>query len=173
MKASALGRAYATVGPGESGDDAPVNHAGVGGSTRSTRGRPEDEARQGTAVKRGPTSTRAVDDLPPPERWVTWRLDRGSWIEDDREDDNGNNLCSLVPLMNDPRMLGRNRPGKFDQRLGRSLFPPIVSPLDALNKLASDMMVSAEFHALPRRWATGLKRTTSLTRPVRRSTRTR
>ncbi len=58
--------------------------------------------------------------------------------------------------MNDPRILGRNRPGKFDQRLGRSVFHPIVSPLDALNKLASDMMVSAEFHALPRRFATGL-----------------
>jgi hypothetical protein len=28
---------------------------------------------------------------------------------------------------------------------------------DAANKIATDMMVSAEYHAMPRRWAFGLK----------------
>jgi len=152
----ALGRAYATVGPGESDDDAPVI------TLESAFDAIHEDDPKTKRVKHGVKRWTDLDKkrwmtYHHQNGWVTWRLDRGSWIEDDREDDNGNNLCSLVPLMNDPRMLGRNRPGKFDQRLGRSVFHPIVSPLDALNKLASDMMVSAEFHALPRRFATGLK----------------
>lgn len=151
----ALGRAYATVGPGESDDDAPVI------TLESAFDAIHEDDPKTKRVKHGVKRWTDLDKkrwmtYHHQDGWVTWRLDRGSWIEDDREDDNGNNLCSLVPLMNDPRMLGRNRPGKFDQRLGRSVFHPIVSPLDALNKLASDMMVSAEFHALPRRFATGL-----------------
>jgi hypothetical protein len=151
----ALGRAYATVGPGESDDDAPVI------TLESAFDAIHEDDPKTKRVKHGVKRWTDLDKtrwmtFHHQNGWVTWRLDRGTWTEDDREDDNGNNLCSLVPLMNDPRTLGRNRPGKFDQRLGRSVFHPIVSPLDALNKLASDMMVSAEFHALPRRWATGM-----------------
>lgn len=151
----ALGRAYATVGPGESDDDAPVI------TLESAFDAIHEDDPRTKRVKHGVKRWTDLDKtrwmtFHHQNGWVTWRLERGTWIEDSREDDNGNNLCSLVPLMNDPRILGRNRPGKFDQRLGRSVFHPIVSPLDALNKLASDMMVSAEFHALPRRFATGL-----------------
>lgn len=151
----ALGRAYATVGPGDTEDDAPVI------TLESAFDAIHEDDPKTKRVKHGVKRWTDLDKtrwmtFHHQNGWVTWRLDRGTWIEDDREDDNGNNLCSLVPLMNDPRILGRNRPGKFDQRLGRSVFHPIVSPLDALNKLASDMMVSAEFHALPRRFATGL-----------------
>jgi hypothetical protein len=32
----------------------------------------------------------------------------------------------------------------------------VVPLLDAINKLATDMMVSSEYHAMPRRWAVGL-----------------
>lgn len=152
----ALGRAYATVGPGESDDDAPII------TLESAFDAIHEDDPKTKRVKHGVKRWTDLDKtrwmtFHHQNGWVTWRLDRGTWIEDDREDDNGNNLCSLVPLMNDPRMLGRNRPGKFDQRLGRSAFHSIVSPLDALNKMASDMMVSGEFHALPRRWGTGLE----------------
>lgn len=152
----ALGRAYATVGPGESADDAPVI------TLESAFDAIHEDDPRTKRVKHGLKRWTDLDKtrwmtFHHQEGWVTWRRERRSWVEDKREDNNGNGLCSLVPLMNDPRMLGRNRPGKFDQRLGRSVFHPIVSPLDALNKLASDMMVSAEFHALPRRFATGLK----------------
>src|SRR5690606_38916593 len=87
---------------------------------------------------------------------VTWYMSGGKWREDDQTDANDQGLCAVVPLPNHPRVRGRSRPGKFDQRLGRSVFHPIISPLDGLNKFASDMMVSGEFHALPRRWGTGL-----------------
>jgi hypothetical protein len=67
------------------------------------------------------------------------------------------NLCRMVPLVNDPRTLGRVRGAEgFDQRLGRSVFHDVIGPVDALNKVLTDMMTSAEFHAMPRRWATGL-----------------
>lgn len=53
----------------------------------------------------------------------------------------------VVPLVNNPRIL---RPD------GRSEFSDVISVADALNKMATDMMVSGEYHAMPRRWATAL-----------------
>ncbi len=89
------------------------------------------------------------------EGWTTWYRKSGEW-EEDKSESHDYKMCQLVPLPNDPRSLGRYRPGKFDQRLGRSVFHDVIPIMDALNKIASDMMTSAEFHALPRRWATGL-----------------
>jgi hypothetical protein len=86
---------------------------------------------------------------------VTFRRVRGAWVEDSSDEDDFK-LVRLTPLINQPRMLGRHRPGRFDQRLGRSIFHPIIPLADAVNKLVTDMMVSAEFHAMPRRWAVGL-----------------
>jgi hypothetical protein len=42
--------------------------------------------------------------------------------------------------------------------LGRSEFEPVIPIADAANKMATDMMVSGEFHAMPRRWALGMAR---------------
>ena len=53
----------------------------------------------------------------------------------------------VVPLVNNPRIM---RPD------GRSEFVDVISIADALNKMATDMMVSGEYHAMPRRWATAL-----------------
>jgi hypothetical protein len=49
--------------------------------------------------------------------------------------------------VNNPRIL---RPD------GRSEFSDIIEIADALNKMATDMMISGEYHAMPRRWATAL-----------------
>jgi hypothetical protein len=54
----------------------------------------------------------------------------------------------VVPLVNRPRIL---RPD------GLSEFQDVIPVADAANKMATDMMVSAEFHAMPRRWAVGMK----------------
>jgi hypothetical protein len=54
----------------------------------------------------------------------------------------------MVPLVNRPRIL---RPD------GVSEFHDVLPIADALNKIATDMMVSGEYHAMPRRWAFGLK----------------
>lgn len=150
----ALSRGYAMVGPAETDDDAPVI------TIESPFDAIHEDDPRTKRVKHGIKRWTDLDKT----RWmtflhtegsVTWRYERSEWREDERDDHNFG-LCSLVPLMNDPRVLGRARPGKFDQRLGRSVFHSVLSPLDALNKMASDMMVSGEFHALPRRWGTGL-----------------
>jgi hypothetical protein len=55
----------------------------------------------------------------------------------------------LVPLANKPRIKLRD---------GQCEFEAIISIADAANKIATDMMTSAEYHAMPRRWAFGLKK---------------
>lgn len=40
---------------------------------------------------------------------------------------------------------------------GESELADSVKIADAINKLATDMMVASEFHAMPRRWATGIE----------------
>jgi hypothetical protein len=55
----------------------------------------------------------------------------------------------LVPLVNRPRIKARD---------GRSEFASVLGLADAANKIATDMMTSAEYHAMPRRWAFGLKK---------------
>ncbi|RCL91805.1 MAG: phage portal protein [Microbacterium sp.] len=150
----ALGRGYVTVGPGDDDDDAPV--VTIESAFDAIH---EDDPRT-KKVKHGIKKWTDTDKT----RWMTyhhlngwasWYWKSGEWAFD-KEETTDYKLCGLVPLMNDPRLLGRSRPGKFDQRIGRPVFHPIVSELDALNKFAWDMMVSGEFHALPRRWGTGL-----------------
>lgn len=54
----------------------------------------------------------------------------------------------IVPMVNKGRVLNRE---------GRSELRPVMPLADAINKLATDMMVTSEFHASPRRWATGIQ----------------
>lgn len=44
-----------------------------------------------------------------------------------------------------------------DMLNGESELTDVVHLADAINKLATDMMVASEFHAMPRRWATGIE----------------
>lgn len=152
-----LGRSYVAVGAGDD-DDLPLI------TIESAFDAIHEDDPRTKQVRHGLKRWRDPDG----ERWltyfhregtVTFRKKRGrvsDWVEESRAEGNDQNLCALVPLMNDPRALGRARPGKADQRLGKPVFHPVVPVLDALNKTASDMMTSAEFHAMPRRWATGV-----------------
>lgn len=148
----ALGRSYAIVGEGD--DDVPLMTVESPFEAIHEDDPRTHEVKHGVKVWTELDKTRFVSLYHPNGR-QTWFRKSGAWVEDSSET-NDFNLCRMVPLMNDPRMLGRYRAGKFDQRLGKSVFHDIVPLMDALNKIASDMMVSAEFHALPRRWATGL-----------------
>jgi hypothetical protein len=49
-----------------------------------------------------------------------------------------------------------NRP-RLDDLRGRSEIVDVIPLTQAINKLATDMMVSSEFHAMPRRYATGIQ----------------
>lgn len=54
----------------------------------------------------------------------------------------------VVPIVNRPRLIDMD---------GESEMADIIPLVDAVNKLATDMMVSAEYHAMPRRWATNME----------------
>ena len=84
--------------------------------------------------------------LPDSTRWFV--KDVGKWVEDkDNEPDlHGLGVVPVVPIVNRPRL---RRPG------GKSELASIIPISNAANKIATDMMVSAEFHAMPRRWALG------------------
>jgi hypothetical protein len=150
----ALGRSYTIVGEGE--DDIPLITAESPFEAIHEDDPRTHEVKYGLKRWTDEEKTVWVDVFHPNGR-VTWRQagkDK-KWVLDSSED-NDFNLCRMVPLINDPRILGRVRPGRPDQRLGRSVFQDIIGPVDALNKSLVDMMVSAEFHAMPRRYATGL-----------------
>jgi hypothetical protein len=54
----------------------------------------------------------------------------------------------VVPLLNRPRLLNPD---------GESELTDVMPLADAINKLASDMIVTSEFSAMPRRYATGIQ----------------
>ncbi len=54
----------------------------------------------------------------------------------------------VVPLVNRPRVLNFN---------GESELTDVIPMSDAVNKLATDLLVASEYSAMPRRWATGLQ----------------
>jgi Phage portal protein, SPP1 Gp6-like len=56
-------------------------------------------------------------------------------------------VVPIVPFLN-----------RYDLDLpdGESELADVIHLADAINKLATDMMVASEFHAMPRRWATGI-----------------
>jgi hypothetical protein len=68
------------------------------------------------------------------------------WVLKDRDPHNLG-VVPVVPLVNRARMLRDN---------GRSEYASVIPIADAANKMATDMMVSGEFHAMPRRWALGM-----------------
>ncbi len=149
----ALSRAYAMVSPNPDSEYPTITAESAFEAIHEDDPRTH-QTRHGLKKWVDPDKTRWMTYLHT-EGWTTWYLKSGEWIEDNSES-HDYKMCQLVPLPNDPRSLGRYRPGKTDQRLGRSVFHDVIPVMDALNKIASDMMTSAEFHALPRRWATGL-----------------
>lgn len=72
----------------------------------------------------------------------------GSWVVA-QSDKHNMGRVPLVPLVNNPRI-------RYPD--GVSEIAPVIGLADAANKMATDMMVSGEYHAMPRRWAFGLKR---------------
>lgn len=146
-----LSRSYVIVGSGDSADDAPV--VTVESPFQVYAQRDPRTRRVVRAVKRWdegePASTaeqHAMLYLPDSTRHMV-RGD-GGWQVTGDVDEHNMSRVPVVPLVNRPRIL---RPD------GISEFHDILPLADAVNKLATDMMVSAEYHAMPRRWAAGVK----------------
>jgi hypothetical protein len=144
FEALALGRCYAIVGSGDEDGDPPVlsiEHPLQVVTRRDPRTR-ETTA----ALKRWKDDDKTQRaQLYTPDATVTLSKKGRSWEEDER-DDHQLGVVTVVPLVHKGRMMRPN---------GRSLFHDIIPIADAANKMATDMMVSGEFHAMPRRWALG------------------
>lgn len=150
-----LSRAYVLVGAGESKDDPAV--VTIESPMQVFARRDPKTRRVIEAVKRwdvgdiganGPLEQHAM--LYVKGRRSEYVNDGGKgWVElPETVDEYDKSIMPVVPLVNQPRIL---RPD------GRSEFTDIVPLADAANKMATDMMVSGEYHAMPRRWAAGLK----------------
>lgn len=148
--ALALGRSYMVVGDGEAVGDAPlvtVESALQMVDIRDARTRRVKSAGKfWTEPGDKPSQDQLWCGVWTPERDATYRRESGGWVLD-WEDKHERGTVSVVPLVNEPRML--------DKR-GRSIFQSLLPLSDGLNKTLTDMMTSMEFHAIPRRWATGL-----------------
>jgi hypothetical protein len=153
----ALGRAYTVVGEGE--DDIPLITAESPFEAIHEDDFRTHEVKYGVKRWTDEDKTIWVDLFHPYGRQTWFQTEKAKkfTLENSLTEENDFNLCRMVPLINDPRILGRVKGAKgYDQRLGRSVFHDVIGPVDALNKTLTDMMTSAEFHAMPRRWATGL-----------------
>ncbi|MET7395609.1 phage portal protein [Dactylosporangium sp. NPDC005572] len=84
-----------------------------------------------------------------PDETRHYRMTSGEWRElPEERDEHGFGVVPVVKWPNEDRLL---RPG------GTSEFRDVIPLADAANKMATDMMISGEFHAMPRRWVFGMK----------------
>lgn len=92
--------------------------------------------------------------LPDMTIWYQWN---GGWQEEDRDEHNLGEV-PVVPLVNRARLRNSRRTGQGALRTqyGHSELSPIIPLSDAANKLATDMMVAAEFVAIPLRGFFGI-----------------
>lgn len=87
--------------------------------------------------------------LPNATIWCNWD---GGWREE-RRDVHNLGVVPVVPVLNAPRLRGTIRParGGAVERMGRSDIEPIKSLSNNASKMATDMMIAAEFVAVPLR----------------------
>jgi hypothetical protein len=152
VDALALRRSYAIVGTNEDDADTPIVTAESALEVFAERDPRTREV--AAAVKRweepgaaGSQPTKMAQLYLPSMR-CTFEQVKGAWAETDRDEHDLGQVL-VVPLANKPRL------GHLE---GTSELRSVVPISDAACKIASDMMVSAEYHAMPRRWATGMAR---------------
>lgn len=150
LESIALSRSYVIVGSPDAEGDAPI--VTVESPLQVFAKRDPRTRRVTAAVKaweEGEGSKKEqhrVLYLPDSTRHVVRGKD--GWVLAGEVDKHELGRVPVVPLVNRPRIL---RPD------GLSEFHDVIPVADAANKMATDMMVSGEFHAMPRRWASGLK----------------
>jgi hypothetical protein len=142
-----LGRFYTITGAGDSADDAPV--ISVESPFQVTTSRDPRTRRTDVGWKSwAEADSSRWGSLYLPDATHLMTMKDGKWASV-RVDQHNMGRVPVVCFAHAPRLLHPD---------GRSVFHDILCVADAVNKIASDMMTSAEFHAMPRRWAFGLKR---------------
>lgn len=140
------GRAYVIVGSPDSDDDAPimtVEHA----SQVMTLEDPRTRLITAAAKRWRDDDKVQWATLYLPASTTTYRKAGRDWVVDGKPDEHQLGEVPVVPLVNRHRLL---------RQLGISEFHDIIPIADAANKMATDMMISGEFHAMPRRWVVGM-----------------
>lgn len=95
------------------------------------------------------TKGEAFGTLYEPDRTIPVAYRDGRWVINGPVDAHNLGTVPVVPLVNRPRILRPN---------GLSEFHDVIPLVDAAIKAATDMMISAEYHAMPRRWVFGMKK---------------
>lgn len=142
VESLALGRAFTLVGADERGDpvvtaESPHQMTVIQDPLRRTK----------SGVKRWHTEDgTAMRSLYLPNLTTHWARSSRSWDLTSEYEADPHDL-GRVPIFS---FLNRCR---IMQGLGQPEFKKVIPIYEALNKMATDMMVGGEFHALPRRWA--------------------
>ena len=149
LDALVLGRSYVIVGSPDDESDDPI--VTVESPFQVFAERDPRTRRVSAAVKRWQEGegTEVVQraTLYLPDSTESFATGKDGWVSAGAADVHELGRVPVVPLVNRPRIL---RPD------GLSEFQDVIPVADAANKMATDMMVSAEYHAMPRRWAVGL-----------------
>lgn len=151
VDALALKRSYVIVGTNEDDEETPIITPESALDVYAER---DPRTRKVTAaIKRWEepgdgTATTKLATLYLPDRRVDFQEEKGEWKQSGEDVHNLGEVL-VVPMANKPRLRHMD---------GTSELHDVVPISDAACKIASDMMVSAEFHAMPRRYATGMSR---------------
>lgn len=161
VDALVMRRAYIAVGSDDDDEDTPLitaespleMFAHIDPRTRKTTAALKRVKTDATFARESERS--AALYLPNSTVWFDWQS--GGWKEQDR-DNHDMGAVSVVPLVNRARLSNAPRRGSNTviRRLGTSELAPIIPLSDAANKVATDMMVAAEFVALPLRGFLGV-----------------
>ena len=153
-----FGRSFAIVGAGDSVGDIPlitVESPLEVHAERDPRTRKVSAAYKTWCEELGDGSKvdHATLYLPGSTSW--WVKKSGEWVVDGehKPDEHGLGVVPVVPIVNRPR-LTRSTSG-VGGIAGVSELINAIPLVNAVNKIGTDMMVSAEFHSMPRRWALG------------------
>jgi len=145
-----LGRSYVIVGSPDAADDEPI--VSVESPFQVFAERDPRTRRVSSAVKRWQegegTEIVHMATLYLPNSTESFAFGKDGWTSTGGADVHELGTVPVVPLVNRPRIL---RPD------GLSEFQDVIPVADAANKMATDMMVSGEYHAMPRRWASALR----------------
>lgn len=147
LEALALSRSYAIVGAPETAGDPPVitvESPFQVTALRDPRTRKVIEALKLWRDLDGQTWATLYE----PTRTSLFLSDGSKWIPSG-VDNHNLGMVPVVPFVNRPRLLRPN---------GVSEFHDVIPVVDAAIKMATDMMISGEYHAMPRRWVFGVKK---------------
>lgn len=157
LEALISGRSYVIVGSGETDLDPPVISvespeqviALWDPQTRKVTAALKTWSEDNEPVQPGSFSysTERYSTLYLPDVTIRYGPATNTGITEMSRDEHGLGVVPVVPVVNRGRLM---RPW------GVSELTDIIPLSDAACKIATDMMIAAEFHAMPRRWATGM-----------------